>query len=192
MENQHEEKIMTPYIRDIAEVRNNWGSFFAIGLLLIILGVIAVTFNVFTTMFSVFLLGILLIVSGAAQIAQSFLARKWSGLFLALLAGILYIVVGFFCVAKPIASATGLTLLIAAFLLIGGLFRMLTSAILRFEQWGWVFFNGLITFILGLMIYADWPVSGLWIIGMFVGIDMILSGWSWVILALTARPRSNP
>ena len=58
---------------------------------------------------------------------------------------------------------------------------------MRFEHWGWVLFNGLITFVLGLMIYQQWPLAGLWIIGLFVGIDMILSGWSWLLLSLSAR-----
>ncbi|MBA3722699.1 MAG: DUF308 domain-containing protein [Parachlamydiaceae bacterium] len=159
------------------------------GIILIILGMIALSYNFFTTYYSIVVLGSLLVISGAVQIAQSFLARKWSGLFLSLLVGILYIVVGFMCLAKPTQTAMSLTLLIAAFLFIGGLFRMITSALLRFDQWGWVFFNGVITFILGIMIFSEWPISGLWVIGLFIGIDMILSGWSWVLLALTARPQ---
>lgn len=190
MENRETNKL-TPYIRDISEIQNNWGSFFAIGLLLIILGSVAIYFNVFTTLFTVFFLGVLLVVSGVVQIAQSFLARRWSGLVLTLLTGILYIVVGFFCVARPLLSAASLTLLIAAFLLVGGLFRMIGSAFLQFDHWGWAFFNGLVTFILGVMIYSDWPVSGLWIIGLFVGIDMLLTGWSWLLLSLSARSQRS-
>lgn len=184
-----QENRLTPYITDIAEVRKNWGFFLVLGLLLIALGATALYFNVFTTLFSVFLLGVLLIISGIAQIIQSFLARKWSGLFLSLIAGVLYIVVGFLCVTRPLLSAASLTILISAFLLVSGLARMFTSALIRFEQWGWVFFNGIVTFLLGVMIYLDWPLSGLWIIGMFVGIDMILSGWSWTILAWSIKSR---
>ncbi|MCE2982853.1 MAG: HdeD family acid-resistance protein [Parachlamydia sp.] len=182
---------LVPFIRDIQEVRQNWGTFLALGILLIVLGTLAIVFNIFTTFFSILFLGGLLVVSGAAQIAQSFLARKWSGLFTSLIAGILYIIIGFFCLAKPMLTATSLTLLISAILLVGGLVRMITAGLLRFEHWGWVFFNGFVTFILGMLIYSDWPVSGLWIIGMFIGIDMLLSGWSWVILALSARPKEH-
>ncbi|MBA2369221.1 MAG: DUF308 domain-containing protein [Candidatus Protochlamydia sp.] len=172
-------------------MRQNWGTFFALGILLVVLGTITVILNVFTTFISILFLGILLIISGAAQIAQSFLARKWSGLFQSLLMGILCIIVGFFCVAKPDVTAASLTLLISALLLVGGLFRMISSAILQFEKWGWVFFNGLVIVILGIMIYANWPVSALWIIGMFIGIDMILSGWAWIVLSWSARPDSR-
>ena len=55
---------------------------------------------------------------------------------------------------------------------------------------GMVFFNGVVTFLLGAMIYANWPLSGLWVIGLFIGVDLILAGWSWVLLSLTARSKA--
>lgn len=173
--------------REIDEVRQNWGWFFALGVLLVLLGCAVISSSFYATIFSVFLLGIFLLSAGIVQIVQAFLARKWSGLFLSLMLGLLYILVGFFCAARPAVAAISLTLWIAAFCFIVGIFRMLAALIIRFEEWGWVFFNGLITFILGVSIYSEWPLSGLWIIGLFVGIDMILSGWSWILLSLSAR-----
>lgn len=173
----------------IQEVRQNWGWFLALGLVLILLGCGIISTSYYATIFSVILLGVFLFGAGIVQIVQSFLARKWSGLFLALFLGILYIVTGLICFARPETAAISITLWIAAFCFIAGLFKMLAALLVRFEQWGWVFFNGLVTFLLGLMIYADWPLSGLWVIGLFVGIDMILAGWSWVILAFSARAR---
>lgn len=189
MENWQHDNRLTPYFREIQEVRNNWGYFLTFGILLMILGGIAISYGFYTTLFSVFVLGILLIVSGVAQIIQSFWARRWTGLFLSMLVGILYIVTGFLCISRPAESALSITLIISLFLLVGGLYRMLSSAFLQFEKWGWVFFNGIVTFILGLIIYTGWPVSGLWVIGLFVGIDMVLTGWAWVLLALAARPQ---
>jgi uncharacterized membrane protein HdeD (DUF308 family) len=182
---------LTPFFTDIDTVQKRWGSFLALGILLIVLGIASIGFSVFVTEFSVIVFGLILIGAGITQIIQSFWARKWSGLLLALLLGILYIVTGAVCVAKPIVSALSLTLLIAAFCFVGGLFRMISSAIMRFEQWGWVFFNGLVTFLLGLIIFADWPVSGLWVIGLFVGIDMLMLGWTWVILSLAAKEKQH-
>ncbi|MBA3816348.1 MAG: HdeD family acid-resistance protein [Parachlamydiaceae bacterium] len=178
---------LTTRFRDIDEVRQNWGWFFALGILLVLLGCAVISSSFYATIFSVFILGIFLLGAGIVQIVQAFLARKWSGLFLSLMLGILYIVVGTFCAARPAIAAVSLTLWIAAFCFVAGLFRMLTSLILRFDQWEWMFFSGLITFILGAMIYAEWPLSGLWVIGLFVGIDMLLCGWSWILLSLTAR-----
>jgi uncharacterized membrane protein HdeD (DUF308 family) len=182
---------MENQLSKIQEVKKNWEWFLALGVLLILLGSGIISTSYYTTMFSVILLGIFLIGAGVVQIAQAFLARKWSGLFLALFLGVLYIVTGFICVARPETAAISITLWIAAFCFIAGLFRMLAALLLRFDQWGWVFFNGLVTFLLGLMIYADWPLSGLWVIGLFIGIDMILSGCSWIALALSARFRKN-
>lgn len=181
------ENKLTSRFGEIEEVRNNWGWFFALGVLLVILGGAVISSSFYATIFSVFILGIFLIGAGIVQIVQAFLARKWSGLFLSLMLGVVYIIVGFFCAARPAVAAISLTLWIAALCFIVGIFRMLSSLILRFDEWGWVFFNGLVTFILGVLIYVEWPFSGLWIIGLFVGIDMILSGWSWILLSLTAR-----
>lgn len=183
---------LTNRLGDIEDIRKNWGWFLALGLLLVVLGCAVIGSTFYATLFSVILLGAFLIAGGVIQFIQGFLARKWSGLFLSILLGILYIVTGFFCVTQPGVAAISITLWIAAFCFIAGLFRMIYSLIMRFDQWGWVFFNGLVTFLLGAMIYADWPLSGLWVIGLFVGIDMILTGWSWILLSLTAREPELP
>ncbi len=181
-----ENRLSTSFGR-IDEVRKNWGWFLALGLLLVILGAAIIGSSYYATVFSIIIFGIFLLCAGVIQIVQSFLARKWSGLFLSLLLGILYLVTGFLCVAKPTLTAISLTLWIAAFCFIAGLFRMIAALLIRFENWGWFFFNGLITFLLGALIYSDWPLSGLWVIGLFIGIDLILSGWSWIVLSLAAR-----
>lgn len=178
---------LTNRFGDIKEIRDRWGWFLALGILLVILGCSVITSTYYATVFSIVLLGLFLIGGGIVQILQAFLASKWSGLFLSLMLGLLYIILGFFCVTQPTLTAINLTLWIAAFCFIIGLFKMLASLLTRFDQWGWVFFNGLITFCLGAMIYANWPLSGLWVIGLFIGIDMILSGWSWILLSLRAR-----
>lgn len=181
------ENKLTYRFRDLQEAKKNWGWFLALGLLLIALGIAAICFSFSVTLFSVFLLGVFLLSAGVVQVIQACLARKWNGFFLSLMLGILYLLVGFFCAARPMEAAVSLTLWIAGFCFIVGLFRMIVALIMRFEEWGWLFFSGLITFILGASIYAQWPFSGLWIIGLFVGVDMILSGWSWIRLSLTSQ-----
>lgn len=180
---------MENQLKEIVEVRQNWKWFLLLGILLIVLGAGVVTSSFYATIFSMILFGIFLIGGGAIQIAQGFLARKWSGVFLSLFLGILYIITGFLCLARPAQAALTITLWIAIFCIIVGLFKMLTSLIVRFEQWGWVFFNGLVTLLLGIMIYIDWPLSGFWVIGLFIGVDLILAGWSWLWLSLASRPR---
>lgn len=182
-----EKKGLSNHFRETESVRKNWGWFFVLGLVLIALGGLVINAAVAATLFSMFFFGFLLIGAGLVQIVQAFMARQWSGLFLSLLLGILYCVTGALCVLRPAEAAINITLLITGFCFVSGLFKIVTSLMMQFEQWGWVFFNGLVTFILGLMIYQQWPLSGLWIIGLFVGIDMILSGWSWLLLSLCAR-----
>jgi uncharacterized membrane protein HdeD (DUF308 family) len=180
-------KGLSTFIRESEGIRNNWGWFFVLGLLLMFLG-IAVMGSAYTaTIFSVLLFGFLIVGAGVVQLVQAILAREWSGLFLSLLLAVLYVVTGLLCIANPTAAALSMTYLIAIFCFIGGLFKMLVSLIMRFESWGWVFFNGIVTFILGVLIYSEWPLSGLWLIGTFVGVDMFLSGWSWILLSLAAR-----
>ncbi len=180
-------RMLTTYFRETDRVRQNWGWFFLLGLALVVLGAFVIKSAVAVTVFSVFFFGILLGGAGLVQILQAFMARQWSGLFLSLLLGILYGVTGALCMVHPTEAAISLTLLFAAFCFVSGLFKIFGSLIMKFEHWGWVFFNGVVTFILGIMIYNQWPLSGLWIIGLFVGIDMILSGWSWILLSLVAR-----
>lgn len=183
----YEKYELNNYFRDISDAKKNWHWFLALGVLLVLLGIGVAGSAYYATVFSVFLLGIFLIAAGIVQLVQGFMARKWSGLFLSLLLGALYLVTGFLCATRPAVAAVSITLWIAAFCMIAGLFRMLSALLLRFDQWGWVFFNGAVTFLLGLLIYSDWPVSGLWVIGTFIGIDLILSGWTWIVLSLTAR-----
>lgn len=170
------------------EVRRNWGWFFALGTLLILLGVFAIGFSVLTTIASVLLFGWLLVVSGVLQTVHAFWReRNWQGFFLDLFAGILSFVVGFMIVANPLAGAETLTLVIAIFLLIGGIERIIASLTGHFHNRGWMLLNGIVDLALGVMIWRAWPVSGLWVIGLFVGIDMLFAGWSAVMLAMTAK-----
>lgn len=174
---------------EMEEIRKNWGRYLALGLILILLGIAVIGSTYYATVISMILLGIFLIGAGSVQVIQAYLATKWGRFFLSLFLGILYIFTGIFCLSKPATAAISITLWISAFLVVVGLIRMLLASLIRFDQWGWVFFNGIVTFLLGMMIYANWPISGLWVVGLFIGIDMILSGISWTYLSLSAQLR---
>lgn len=168
-------------------LREHWGWFLILGILFVLLGFLAIGASTLATMASVVFLGSLLLVGGITQIIYTFSLRNWSGFFLSLLSGLLYSVVGFFMIMHPEASALSLTLLLAAFYVIGGIFRTVTAASIRFEHWGWAVFSGLIKLALGILIWLGWPETGLWVIGLFIGIDLIFYGWFWILLSLTAR-----
>ena len=77
-----------------------------------------------------------------------------------------------------------LTKFIAIFLIVSGLFRSVSALFLQFHDWGWVLLNGVVTLLLGIIINRQMPEAALWVIGLFIGIEMIFNGWSWVMLAI--------
>ncbi len=178
---------LAPQVEEAHVLRKNWGWFLALGIALIALGTLAIGSSLVATLATVIAFGTLLLLGGGVQIVGAFFSRKWKGFFQELLVGVLYLVIGFMMLANPAATALAVTLMVGAFLLISGVFRIVASVIERFEGWGWVFVSGLISAALGIMIWQQWPVSGLWVIGLFVGIEMLFSGWHWVMLAIAAR-----
>lgn len=172
----------------LQDLKKNSGWYLFLGLLLIVLGTIAIFRTFFFTVVSVIFFGWLLLIGGVIEIIHAFWKhRGWSGFFLELLAGILYTVVGFMIVANPGASAVALTLLIAMFLIFGGLFRIIASIAVRPPHWGWVTLHGVISLLLGVLIWQEWPLSGIWVIGLFVGIEMLFNGWALVMLSAAVK-----
>jgi len=169
------------------ELRRRWGWFVALGVVLIVLGVIALGAAALVTLASVLFFGWLLLIGGAMQTVHAFSMRRWPGVFRNLLAGLLTIVVGVLLVSHPATGALSLTLLLAAFFIVAGLFRLAGALVHEFPGRGWVLLSGAVTLLLGILIWAEWPVSAVWVIGTFVGIDMLFDGWSLVALGLAAR-----
>lgn len=169
------------------EVRRHTGWFVALGVALIVLGCIAIWAAVFTTLISVMIFGWLLLIGGIVQSVHAFFVRPWTGLLLQLLIGMLNIIVGLLIVANPGASALALTLLMAAFFIVGGLFRIIASAREHLPSRGWAIFSGIINILLGILIWMQWPASAFWVIGLFIGIDLVFTGWWFLTLSLMAR-----
>jgi len=177
---------------DLQELRRNWGWFLVLGIALIVLGVGAIGSAFVATLATVMTFGILVLAGGSVEIVSSVWARRWGGFFLHLLAGILYVVIGFLMVTRPLAAAAGLTLMLAALFFVGGMFRIIAALSHRFHGWGWVLLNGIITLVLGVMIWQDWPEAAFWVIGMFLGIDLVFAGMSWVMLGMAVRNIPTP
>ncbi|MDB6020583.1 MAG: uncharacterized protein JWQ04_440 [Pedosphaera sp.] len=173
-------------------IKKHMALFIALGVALIVLGSVAIIAAVATTLISVMVFGWLLLIGGIIQSVHSFWVRPWSGLLLQLLIGILNIIVGLLIVANPGASALALTLLMAAFFTVGGVFRIVTAADEHFPGRGWALLSGLINILLGILIWAQWPSSAFWVIGMFIGIDLIFTGWWFIALATLARRLTGP
>ena len=172
---------------DRQKLKGAWLWFVILGGALILLGVVALGYSTLFTIASVEIFGIFLMVGAAFCIGGSCFTGSWGGFFLTLLTGVLQLVVGVICFRHPAEAAIVYTLLIAAFFMVGGLFRIAGSLAGRFRGRGWVLVNGIVTLVLGLMIWEQMPFSGLWVIGTFLGIDLIFNGWSYVLLGLSVR-----
>jgi uncharacterized membrane protein HdeD (DUF308 family) len=169
------------------DIRSSAGIFLGIGLALIVLGSLAIYSVVFATFASVIFFGWLLIFSGFIQTGHALYARHWNGFLLGLMLGLLSIVAGALILFDPAVGATALTLLLAFLFIAQGALRITMALVKRFEHWGWVLISGIFSLILGVMILYQWPYSGLYIIGLFVGIDLIFNGWALVMLSVAAR-----
>jgi uncharacterized membrane protein HdeD (DUF308 family) len=170
-------------------LRSSWIWFLVLGIAMLVLGTFAISWACLTTLTvaATWLFGFLMIAGGIAEIVNAFYAGRWSGTLLHMLIGILYAVVGLMIVDQPERAAIELTLIIAVFLVISGIFRIVFAISERFNGWGWVLLNGAISLFLGILIFKQWPASGLFVIGLFIGIDLIFNGWAWVMLALGLR-----
>ncbi len=177
----------SPYFASIDTIKENWGWILGLGIFLILLGTLAIAAAVATTLVSVLFLGLLMVAGGFAKLIYSFWTKDWSGFFLALLMGLLYVVVGALFIFKPLQSAAALTLLIGALFVVSGLFKIIAPLFMRFPHWGWTIFSGVISLILGCLVLSEWPVSALWLIGLFVGIDLMIYGWMSVFFAIAAK-----
>jgi uncharacterized membrane protein HdeD (DUF308 family) len=185
--NESERMWLSGNFFDIEELRHNWGWLLAMGIGMIVLGVVALGAPIVLTLVTTLFFGWLLLLGGAVQIIHGFWARRWSGFFVHLVTGILAAVVGLLIISSPAAGALSITLLLAAFFIAEGIARIMAALMYRFSRWGWLLAVGMIDLILGILIWTQWPVSGLWVIGLFVGIDLIFYGSTWVMLALAAR-----
>jgi uncharacterized membrane protein HdeD (DUF308 family) len=169
------------------ELVQYWGWFLAFGIGLLALGVAAVARSFTATVASMLFFGWLLVIASVIEIAQAVMVGHWAGFFHHLLAAILFGVTGLLLVTRPLISAEAVTLVMAIFFLIGGLFQLIGSAVVALPGWGWQALDGIVTIILGALVLAQWPASGLWVIGLFIGIDLIFYGWAWIALALGLR-----
>ncbi len=172
---------------ELIHLKKHWWGLLLLGGLLVVCGIVALSYPFITTVSVAVVLGAVLLVAGIATIVSSFWTGSWSAFLVQVLVGILYTVVGMMTMEAPVAASGALTLLVAAMFIVGGIFRMAAAIMIRFPQWGWVLLNGAVALVLGILLYRQFPESALWLLGTIFGIDMILYGWVWIMLALELR-----
>jgi uncharacterized membrane protein HdeD (DUF308 family) len=187
MSTQYQSEAVNSRIAECMRLKHCWTWFLFLGILLILAGMAAVVYACVATITTVFLFGCVLIGGGVVELVNAFVAASWRGFFLNLLGAVLHLIIGGLMIERPDRAAEILTIMLAAAFMVGGLVRILGAVTVHFAGWGWVLLNGVVTFALGVAIWRHWPESSYWIIGMFVGIDLIFNGWSWVTLGLIVR-----
>jgi uncharacterized membrane protein HdeD (DUF308 family) len=171
----------------IQQAHKMWGWYLALGISLIIVGVYAIMNGMAATLASVIVLGVALLIAGIAQIFGAFISRGAGHVILFLLVGILDVIVGWMLLQHPGVGALTLTLLLSVLLVFGGIFRFAAALWLQFPHYGWVAFSALVTFVLGVLLWASWPFSGVWFIGFAVGVNFIFAGVTWSAMAWRLR-----
>jgi len=164
------------FVGGIEKVRKSWGWFLIFGILLAVLGVVCVVKSQTATTFSILALGWVLAISGVLWLVNSVWAFSWQGFFLYLLNAIIRGVTGYLLIRHPDAGAAGVTMLLAALFIVGGLFRGVGAGAIQFPRWGWTVFAGLVSVALGIFLLATWTTSSTYFVGLAIGIDLIFDG----------------
>lgn len=172
------------------DLRRKWKWFLLLGIGLILLGTLALALIPAATLGTVLALGWIMIVVGILELAHVFRVHRWTGMWGHLIAGILGLFTGLLVITHPLGGALAWTLLFAAMLDVFGVFRLVGALMLRFPHWGWAVFDGSLSIVCGLILWAEWPWSGFWFLGLAVGITLLFRGWTYLMLAFAFRKLS--
>ena len=173
---------------DMEVVRERWGWFMALGILLIVLGMIAIGGPLASGVAVSLLIGWLLVISGVAHIIHAFQSSGWRGGLVQFLCGLLYLGVGVMMITNPIAGLLALTVTVLVYFVVSGIFKIILAIrVEHLPQRAWVTVSGILSLVLSIYLGSQFPTSALWVIGMLFGIEMIFSGWSFVMIAQAAR-----
>ena len=173
---------------DMAPLRAKSGWIVALGIVYLLAGFIALGSVVMATVASVLVVGVMMIIAGVAEVVSAFQIKSWGKFLLWVLLGVLYIIAGFVTFENPLLAAALLTLILGASLVASGIMRIILAFSLKQEiPWIWVLLSGAITLLLGLLILAHWPISSLYILGLFLGIDLVMAGAGWIGIGFGLR-----
>ncbi|WP_295457384.1 HdeD family acid-resistance protein [uncultured Thiodictyon sp.] len=188
MSANHETRLATTQGTFSPDLQKNWGWLLVLGLSSIALGTLGFYMTFALTLVSVLFFGVLILAAGIFQLIHAFTCTGWKSVFWHVLIALLYVVAGVDIMIDPVRASAILTLVLAGLLIAVGLLRSIMAFQLRSTAgWLWPLLSGLVSIALGAMILAQWPISGLWVIGLFVAIELVFNGWSYLIIALAVR-----
>ena len=170
-------------------IRKNRGWLMFMGIVMVILGTIGLSMEVQLTVVSVLYFGVLILFGGLVMLVDAFRAGAWKSKLWHVLIALGYCAAAIVMIVNPAVSAVWITLFLAGFFVVSGVFRLIIGFQSRgtVANWGWIVVAGLVSMVLGIIIFAEWPVSGLWVIGLFIAFELILQGFSMISIAWSSR-----
>jgi len=171
-------------------IRAHWKLFLVEGIILVLLGLLAIVIPPLATLGVTIVLGWVFLFSGVAGLITTFGARQAPGFWWSLLSAILAIAAGVVLLISPVRGAISLTFLLIAFFVIEGVITIMYALEHRREltgQWGWMLFSGIVDLVLAVLIFAGLPGSAAWALGLLVGINMLFGGSAMIAMAMHAR-----
>ncbi|WP_417680463.1 HdeD family acid-resistance protein [Roseibium sp.] len=170
------------------KIEHNWGWILALGILLVLGGVILIAAPLASSIAVTLLIAAVLVVGGVFQIIQAFRTQNWSGFLWSMIVGVIAVIGGIVIYTNPLAGTFALTLVIAAVFIAQGVSQLLLAFKIKpHSGWGWVAFAGVIAILAGFMIWWELPSSAAWALGLIAGISVMLNGWSYIAIALAAK-----
>lgn len=179
---------MQTEVRDFA--RNTSGWMVVTGVLQTVLGFLACAYVSVSTIASVYIFGGALILGAVFQGVNAFNARKWTSALLDVFACALYVVAAIAAFRSPVLTAASITLVLSTVFMIQGIVRLVGAFTLTRHKHA-MFLNGLATFALGLIVFVNWPGSSVWLLGMMIGVDVLLSGITMILDGVELRKMSS-
>lgn len=170
-------------------LEKHWRWLFTLGTVSLALGVLAITVPFISALTFEVAIGTIFVLGGMAHTIYSFWAQEWGGFLFEIFGGVLYLLIGLTLLANPGAGVLMLAVLLAILLMMQGVIQLALSFELRpVSSWRWMFTSGIVAMLFGVLMWAPWPsTGGFWLMGLFIGISLLFTGWSMVILALSTR-----
>jgi len=183
-----ETTVMSETRRLFGALPEKWGWLVGFGILSTLLGLIGLGMTFGLTIAGVLLFGVLLAIGGAAQLFDAFKYRGWKSTLPHAAIAIIYLIVGAMMIVDPAGAAIALTLLLGVALIAAGALRTTIAWQHQGQRgWQWAAAGGAMSLLLGVVILVGWPVSGLWVIGLFIAVELLINGWTALFIGLAAR-----
>ena len=177
-----------PQAELIDAIRQNAGLTVAAGVVLLIAGLLAILSPFVAGLSITIMVGALLALSGISQCFLAFRAGAFGRALVLCIVGVLMAVAGFYMMSQPVSGLAALTLILMAFLIATGVLEIIVAFQLKpADGWGVELFNGVVTLVLGILLWRQFPLSGVWAIGILFGIKMVFSGWAFIFVGRGVR-----